>query len=82
VAVSIPIDRIRRLTPFFSSRSIIATRSATDRANRHILVTTRESPDRANEIASSKALRGPRALVCSRHRRGSPLSQQISLLSL
>jgi hypothetical protein len=32
VAVSIPIDRIRRLTPFFFSRSIIATKSATERA--------------------------------------------------
>jgi hypothetical protein len=55
--------------------AIIATKSATDRASLHILVTTREAPDRANEIASSKALRGPRAPVCYAQGVFTPLGQ-------
>ena len=69
-------SRMRRATPFLSSRSTMPRRSCVERASRSSRVMTNVSPSRAKEIAASSCSRFPptrpvpRRFVHSRRRSG------------
>jgi hypothetical protein len=80
--VSMPIERIRRLTPFFSNRSIIETKSVGYGSGQPAYFGDHERITRPSEGDSLfQGVTRPRALVCSRHR-FTPFGQQIAFLGV